>query len=91
MNWIPIGASCSDESRPEYLIAHERQTAIAELAQGVSHGARAITKVTEAMDGLKSRLADTGEIVKVIKKVASQTGLLAINASIETLGGVTTS
>ena len=64
-------------------IAQERQGAIAELAQGASRGAQAIAKVTEAMDGLKARVVDTGEVVKVIKKVASQTGLLAMNASIE--------
>ena len=64
-------------------IAQERQGAIAELAQGAARGAQAIAKVTEAMDGLKARVVDTGEVVKVIKKVASQTGLLAMNASIE--------
>ena len=64
-------------------IAQERQAAIAELARGAARGAQAIAKVTEAMDGLKARVVDTGEVVKVIKKVASQTGLLAMNASIE--------
>lgn len=64
-------------------IAQERQAAIAELAQGAARGAQAIAKVTEAMNGLKARVVDTGEVVKVIKKVASQTGLLAMNASIE--------
>jgi X-X-X-Leu-X-X-Gly heptad repeat protein len=64
-------------------IAQERQAAIAELAQGATRGAQSIVKVTDAMDGLKARVSDTGEVVKVIKKVASQTGLLAMNASIE--------
>jgi X-X-X-Leu-X-X-Gly heptad repeat protein len=64
-------------------IAQERQAAIAELSQGAALGAQAIAKVTVAMDALKARVVDTGEVVKVIKKVASQTGLLAMNASIE--------
>jgi methyl-accepting chemotaxis protein len=64
-------------------IAMERQGAIAELTGGVERGSSAIAKVTEAMAALNARVADTAEVVKVIKKVASQTGLLAMNASIE--------
>lgn len=64
-------------------IAMERQGAIAELTGGVERGSGAIAKVTEAMAALNARVADTAEVVKVIKKVASQTGLLAMNASIE--------
>ncbi|MBN1243370.1 MAG: hypothetical protein JXA15_11775 [Spirochaetales bacterium] len=64
-------------------IARERQSAIHSLAEDAARGQEAIVRVTAAMDELRGRVASTGEIVKVIKKVASQTGLLAMNASIE--------
>lgn len=64
-------------------IAHERQSAIRSLADDAARGQEAIVRVTAAMEELRGRVASTGEIVKVIKKVASQTGLLAMNASIE--------
>ncbi len=64
-------------------IARERQAAIQSLADDAARGQEAILRVNAAMDELRGRVASTGEIVKVIKKVASQTGLLAMNASIE--------
>jgi len=76
---VEMTASIESISR----IAVERQEAINELAREAEHGSAAIARVTEAMAGLKGRVADTGEVVKVIKKVATQTGLLAMNASIE--------
>jgi methyl-accepting chemotaxis protein len=76
---VEMTASIESISR----IASERQEAINELAREAEQGSAAIARVTEAMAGLKGRVADTGEVVKVIKKVATQTGLLAMNASIE--------
>ncbi|MBN1243375.1 MAG: hypothetical protein JXA15_11800 [Spirochaetales bacterium] len=64
-------------------IAREREQAAESLERDAARGAEAMQRVEKGMDELRLRVAGTGEIVKVIKKVASQTGLLAMNASIE--------
>ncbi|WP_269532256.1 methyl-accepting chemotaxis protein [Chitinimonas sp. BJYL2] len=63
--------------------AEEGQQLAGKTAKEIAQIAEALNAATAAMDALAARSDEIGGIVRVIKEIADQTNLLALNAAIE--------
>jgi methyl-accepting chemotaxis protein len=63
--------------------AHEAAELMLQSAQGIERVHRTITSLSESLRSLDERSARIGDVISLIKDVADQTNLLALNAAIE--------
>ena len=72
-----------DESRHASALSAEGEQRAASAVQVISEIASTVKQAGERIDGLVKRTDEIGSIADVIKEIASQTNLLALNAAIE--------
>jgi methyl-accepting chemotaxis protein len=63
--------------------AHLASQLSAEAKTSSDRGNQAMTKMTDAIDGIQKASSETAKIVKTIDEIAFQTNLLALNAAVE--------
>lgn len=81
-----VARSAEQASSAAVNAGHEARASDQVVNQAIEQISRLATEVghsTEAMDGLKRESAKIGTVLDVIKSVAQQTNLLALNAAIE--------
>lgn len=61
----------------------EGQAVISETLEGINHIAKEVTAGATVINQLAEHAADIGKVVDVIREIAEQTNLLALNAAIE--------
>jgi glucose/mannose transport system substrate-binding protein len=64
-------------------LSNESARAVSSVSDEVTKMGASITTLAQAMEGLSKRSQEIGSIVNVIKDIAEQTNLLALNAAIE--------
>ena len=75
--------AAATQSEQAVAMASEGKQIVSRSAQEVSEFAEVIGQSTERIEGLRQRTESIGSIVGVIKEIADQTNLLALNAAIE--------
>ena len=63
--------------------ARKANSAAKRAAEAANHGASSMTRMSEAMQKIRSSATETAKIVKTIDEIAFQTNLLALNAAVE--------
>ncbi|GAQ94007.1 methyl-accepting chemotaxis protein [Thermodesulfovibrio aggregans] len=76
-------ASASDIATESMNVAKEGQTLAENSMKTVQSANRSTVELKKTIDALNSRVEEIGDIVTVIKDIADQTNLLALNAAIE--------
>jgi len=76
-------ASASDLATESMKISHEGQSLSDSAMKTVQSANRSTVELKKTIDTLNKRVEEIGDIVTVIKDIADQTNLLALNAAIE--------
>lgn len=76
-------SSVEEESRETLAQANEGANQATNTAAEINSVAQAISQITVVIDGMDKRSTEIGGIIQVIKEIADQTNLLALNAAIE--------
>lgn len=76
-------SSVEAESRETLTQANEGAKQATNTAAEINSVAQAISQITVVIDGMDKRSTEIGGIIQVIKEIADQTNLLALNAAIE--------
>lgn len=76
-------SSVEAESRETLTQANDGAKLAADAANEINTVAQSISQITTVIDGMDKRSAEIGGIIQVIKEIADQTNLLALNAAIE--------
>ncbi len=81
---ISDNSSTATGSSTEAKITAEQGKGMADIAEGTVIGVNQETSaLSQRVEGLNARVAEIGDILTVIKEIADQTNLLALNAAIE--------
>jgi methyl-accepting chemotaxis protein len=84
INQVADNASETEgNSRSTTDLAEQGGRLATEASQGIAHIADTVERAAQQIDALKRRSEEIGSISSVIKEIAEQTNLLALNAAIE--------
>jgi len=75
--------STSESSKRSAQAAHEGRTKVDNTVTAIEHMAGEVDKTSTLVSGLAEQAHDIGKVLDVIRAIAEQTNLLALNAAIE--------
>ncbi|WP_281661811.1 methyl-accepting chemotaxis protein [Microvirgula aerodenitrificans] len=78
-----IAHATEDNSRKTVELAGKGDSVVRQVTQQIENIAASVTDSTERINSLVGRSQEVGQITLVIKEIADQTNLLALNAAIE--------
>jgi methyl-accepting chemotaxis protein len=75
--------STSEASNQSTQLAEDGRARVRQTVSSIENMTREVSKTSELMEGLAAQSQDIGKVLDVIRAIAEQTNLLALNAAIE--------
>ena len=75
--------STSEASNQSTQLAEDGRARVRQTVSSIENMTREVSKTSELMEGLETQSQDIGKVLDVIRAIAEQTNLLALNAAIE--------